>query len=84
MKIFFETDELSEKSLSFLLFEQLIPRENLRNFIEWLEEEEFFFDYDAVFDKFDEMFLRLSLKTSATRPLKVEEVPTQVVELADH
>ena len=84
LKIFFETHELSEKSLSFLLFRQCIPRDGLWNFLEWLEEEEFFFDYGAVFDKFDEMFLRASLKRRDARSLKLEQVPSEVAELADH
>ena len=64
LKIFFESDELSEKSLSFLLFSKRIPRDDLRNFIEWLEKEEFFFDYDAVFNKFDRTILMYSLKST--------------------
>ena len=43
LKIFFETQKLGEKSLSFLLFRQRIGRDDLWNFMEWLEEEEFFF-----------------------------------------
>ena len=84
LKIFFETDELSEKSLSFLLFHQHIPRDDLWNFIEWLEEVEFFFDYDAVFDNFDKMFLRYSLIARNHRSLEPGEVPSKVAELADH
>ena len=84
LKIFFETDELSEKSLSFLLFRQRISGDGLWNFLEWLEEEEFFFDYGAVFEKFDEMFLRASLKCRDAGSLEPGEIPGKVRKLADH
>ena len=84
LKIFFETDELSEKSLSSLLFRNLIPRDDLWNFLEWLERTEFFFEYDAVFDRFDYKFLTCSLRARDDTTLEMGEVPLEVEELPHH
>lgn len=84
LKIFFETDELSEKSLSYLLFRNLIPRGDLWNFLEWLERTEFFFDYDAVFDRFGDTVLRCSLRARDDTTLEMGEVPPEVEELVHH
>ena len=84
LKIFFETGELSEKSLSFLLFRNLIPRDDLWNFLEWLERTEFFFDYDAVFDRFDDRVLSCSLRARDYTTLEMGEIPLEVEELLHH
>ena len=84
LKIFFETEELSEKSLSYLLFRNLIPRDDLWNFLEWLERTEFFFDYDAVFDRFDDTFLSCSLRPRDDTRLEMGRIPLAVEELLHH
>lgn len=85
LRYYFESDELSEKTLSFLLFNKVIARDGLRNFLERLEEVEFFFDYDAVFDRFDEMFLTCALSIARDNfRTSLREVPSKVAEVADH
>ena len=84
LKPYFKNAELSEKTLSFLLFRQGIPRGDLWNFLEWLEREEFFFDYDAVFDRFDDTFLAYSIRARDDTTLEMGEIPLEVEGLLHH
>ena len=92
LKYYFEDAEISEKHLSFLIFNSFLSEGNLYGFINWLARGPLycdqFFSYKNVFEFFFYKFFYHATVIHASVPADLpgdfEELPSFIIELFDH